>query len=78
MADSENVARIRAYLEQHRQTYDKQALRTKLLNDGHDPAAVELALAQVYGFEVAPGPAPVVQNATRGFGLGGLVTLLFS
>lgn len=78
MADPDNVARIRAYLEQHRQTYDKQALRTKLLNDGHDPAAVELALAQVYGFDVGPSPAPVVQDASRGFGLTVLGTLLFN
>lgn len=78
MADPENVARIRAYLEQHRQTYDKQALRVKLLSDGHAPAAVDLALAQVYGFEVTPGAKPVAEEVRGGFGPALLGTLLFN
>jgi hypothetical protein len=58
MADSEYVARIRAYLEEHRQTYDQAALRAKLLADGHPESIVDLALAQVYGYEPPPTPAP--------------------
>jgi hypothetical protein len=58
MADSQETAHIRAYLEQHRATYDREALRQKLLADGHNREAVELAMAQVYGLQVAPQPAP--------------------
>jgi hypothetical protein len=57
MPDSEQVARIRAYLEQHRQTYEREALRQKLLADGHDPQAVDLAMAQVFGLQIAPAPS---------------------
>ncbi len=58
MAEQDQVARIRAYLEQHRQTYDRDTLRNKLLSDGHDRQAVDLAVAQVYGFDVPPSPTP--------------------
>lgn len=61
MSDAEYVARIRAYLEQHRATYDREALRQKLLADGHPPQAIELAMAQVYGFQVQ-NTAPTVQR----------------
>jgi hypothetical protein len=63
MADSEYVARIRAYLEEHRQTYDQAALRAKLLTDGHPESVVDLALAQVYGYDPPPAtPAPPQRN----------------
>ena len=47
MVDPVEVARIRTYLEQHLQTYHWEALRDKLVAEGHDPEAVELALAQI-------------------------------
>ncbi len=49
MADPQEVMRIRVYLHQHRYRYGQDALRRKVLEDGHDPRAVELAMAQVYG-----------------------------
>ncbi len=52
MADSEQVARIRAYLEQHRHSYDRDTLRRKLLDEGYDPQAVDQAMAEVYGLKV--------------------------
>lgn len=62
MADAEYVARIRAYLEQHRNEYDRDALRQKLLSDGHPPQLVDVAMAQVYGFTVAPNAPPVQRD----------------
>jgi hypothetical protein len=56
------VARIRAYLEQHKHTYTRDALQLKLLEDGHDPHTVDLALAQTYGFEVATTGTPPQQS----------------
>lgn len=47
MADPSEVARIRAYLEQHKNTYTREALHEKLRADGADPAAIEAALAQL-------------------------------
>ncbi len=78
MADPQHVARIRAYLEEHRGTYERQALRGKLLEDGHDPEAVELALAQTYGFEVAPSSPPTGTNTTTPLLLAITGTLLFN
>ena len=49
MTAPEELAQIRAYLEQHRATYDREALRRKLLADGSTPAVVDLAITQVYG-----------------------------
>ena len=51
-----DIARIRAYLEEHRAAYDQAVLRQQLLDDGHDPQAVDAAIAQVYG---APAAEPV-------------------
>jgi hypothetical protein len=48
---NQDIARIRAYLEQHLDTYDREALRQQLLKDGHDPQAVDIAMAQVYSFQ---------------------------
>jgi hypothetical protein len=56
MSDPDRVARIRAYLEQHRDSYDREALRQQLLADGHDPQAIDLAMAQVFGLQVGPQP----------------------
>lgn len=78
MADPEHVARIRAYLQQHGGTYEQEALRAKLLEDGHDPEAVELALAQTYGFEVAPSSPPAGGNTTTRLLLAITATLLFN
>ncbi len=78
MSDPEHVARIRTYLEEHRGTYEQQALRAKLLGDGHDPEAVELALAQTYGFQVAPASPPVGPNTTTRLLLAITGTLLFN
>jgi hypothetical protein len=61
VADPENVAHIRSYLEQHKATYDREALRAKLLADGHDAIAVDQALAEVYGAANQP-PRPVSRN----------------
>lgn len=65
MGDSEQLARLRAYLEQHRATYTQEALRKQLLADGQPAQQVDLAIAQVYGFAV-PGttaaPAPPAQT----------------
>lgn len=57
MADPEHVARVRAYLEEHRQRYDQNALRSQLLASGHPEAVVDLALAQVYGYDPPPATA---------------------
>jgi hypothetical protein len=66
MAEREDVARIRTYLEEHRATYTQAALRAKLLEDGHNQEAVDLAMAQVYGFAVPPAsPQPAENTRTR-------------
>ncbi len=52
MADPDRVARIRAYLEQHRNTYDRDALRQQLLADGYADRDIDLAMTQVYGNDV--------------------------
>jgi len=49
MADLEETARIRAYLEKHRATYDRAALRRKLLANGFTASAVDQAMTEVYG-----------------------------
>ena len=49
MADPEDVAPIRAYIEQHSKTYNRESLRRNLIRDGHDPQAVDTALEQAYG-----------------------------
>ncbi|GAC1655126.1 MAG: hypothetical protein NVS4B8_30280 [Herpetosiphon sp.] len=53
MADPEAVARIRFYLDAHKATYDREALRRQLLADGHDPALVDQALTEVYSVDLA-------------------------
>lgn len=50
----EPVARIRAYLEQYRSVYNADALRRKLLADGHERKAVDEAMAQVFGTNALP------------------------
>jgi hypothetical protein len=62
MTDSDRVARIRAFLEQHRDTYDRDALRQQLIADGHAPQDIDLAMAQVYGLQVAPQSLPAVER----------------
>ncbi len=64
--DPAEVERMRSYLEQHRNIYDREALRRKLLSDGHAPQAIELALAQVYGLTVAAADAPHDPASSRG------------
>lgn len=64
--ESVSVDRIRAYLEQHKQTYTREALRERLIQDGHNPQAVDLAIAQAYGFQVSnTTPAPPQTNRTQ-------------
>ena len=61
-----NVERIRAYLEQHRDRYDREALRRQLLTDGQSREAVDLAIAQVFGLQVTAAPnATPVKTGTR-------------
>lgn len=62
MADDATVARIRAYLEQHRYTYERDVLRQKLIDDGAPPQAVDLAIAQVYGFDVQGTSTPAATS----------------
>jgi hypothetical protein len=64
MADPQQVVRIRDYLEQHRQTYDRDTLRQKLLADGHPAEAVDLAMAQVYGVQIT-GSVPRAPGTSR-------------
>lgn len=63
--ESVSVDRIRAYLEQHKQTYTREALRERLIQDGHNPQAIDLAIAQAYGFQVSTTPAPPETNRTQ-------------
>lgn len=63
--ESVSVDRIRAYLEQHKQTYTREALRERLIEDGHNPQAVDLAIAQAYGFQLSSTPAPPEMDRTR-------------
>jgi hypothetical protein len=56
VAQAVSVERMRAYLEQHKQTYTQEALRRKLIEDGHNPETVDLAIAQAYGFQVSGTP----------------------
>ena len=54
MHDSnEQIARIRAYLQRHRDTYDRDALRRQLLDDGYSAEEIDAAMAEVYGDERA-------------------------
>lgn len=50
----ERVGRIRAYLEQHRSVYNADALRRKLLADGHERKVVDQAMVQVFGANALP------------------------
>jgi hypothetical protein len=63
--ESVSVDRIRAYLEQHKQTYTREALRERLIEDGHNPQAVDLAIAQAYGFQLSNTAAPPEMDRTR-------------
>lgn len=47
MAEQDQQARIRAYLAQHQTTYERPALRQKLIDDGYDPALIDAALAEL-------------------------------
>ena len=65
MTEPEEVARIRAYLEQHRATYDREALRRKLVAEGSTPEAVDQAMTEAYGSaDNASGP-PVFGGQPR-------------
>jgi hypothetical protein len=35
MPDADDIVRIRAYLREHGATYERDALRTRLIADGH-------------------------------------------
>ena len=49
MAEPEKISEICAYLEEHRATYEREALRRKLLADGFTADVVDLAMTRVYG-----------------------------
>lgn len=57
MTEPEEIAQIRAYLEEHRITYDREALRRQLLADGYSPYTVDLAITQVYSSADVPPAA---------------------
>jgi hypothetical protein len=46
MADAKEIERIRRFVRKNRQRYLEQGLRKKLIEDGHDPEAVDLVLAE--------------------------------
>lgn len=50
----EQVARIRVYLERYRDVYNVDALRRKLLADGHNRRAVDAAVAEIFGQNALP------------------------
>lgn len=58
MSDPEEVARIVAYLQRNRYTYQRSVLHEKLLADGHAPAAIEEAMRLVYGAEASTSAWP--------------------
>ncbi len=64
MPDPDDIARIHAYLREHGATYERDALRTRLIDDGHSPETVDLAIAQEYGFAVT-GAAPSAPSNRR-------------
>ena len=49
MADAKELERIRRLVSKNRQRYLEQGLRKKLIEDGHDPEAVDLVLAEGEG-----------------------------
>ncbi len=65
MPDPDDIARIRAYLREHGTTYERDALRTRLIADGHSPETVDLAIAQEYGFVVTGTAPPAPSNRGR-------------
>lgn len=77
MSDADERARIRAYLEQHRATYDRAALRRKLIDDGFDPANVDAALADIDA-TTAPASDPDAARATGAMLAAGAATALLN
>jgi hypothetical protein len=56
MADEQNIQRIMAYLRQHRDQFEMEALRQQLLASGQDPADIAEAIARVQSETIAlPG-----------------------
>lgn len=47
-AQAQRLAAIRAYLEQQRAIYHRDALHAKLLEDGHDPQLIARAVADIF------------------------------
>ena len=60
------VEQIRRYLETHRGTYDREALRQQLIKDGQPREAIDLAFAQVFGLSVTAAPALAQQPSSNG------------
>jgi hypothetical protein len=48
MHDEAYVQQIRAYIEEHRHRYYPEAIRKRLIADGHDPALVDRLLAEAF------------------------------
>ncbi len=76
-APEESVAQIVAYIRANRSTYDRVALRARLIQDGVAPAQADLALAQVYGYQEL-GVAPGTPESTRASRLAIILTVVFN
>ncbi len=76
-APEESLAQVVAYIQANRSTYDRVALRARLIQDGVAPAQADLALAQVYGYQEL-GVAPSLAQSNRANRLVIIVTLAFN
>lgn len=47
MEDQDEIARIRAYFQQHQATYNRDVLRQKLIEDGYDEQDVDAVLGEM-------------------------------
>lgn len=65
MTDADRIARIRAYLDQNRDTYTRAALRQRLVADGHPLADIDEAMVQVYGAQVEASPADTPASVSQ-------------
>ena len=56
--NEEELRRLREYLAENRDRYDRAALRRRLVEGGHDPRDVAAAERDVYGDTQGPGGSP--------------------
>lgn len=76
-----SVASLQLFLEQHRDMYTRGVLREHLVQAGYQASTIDLALARVYGFDLAPPALPLpaqVDGSTIAFGLSLAGTLLLN